>query len=89
MSVTRLTVLERLAAASDAERRETTTVASLAAAVGADRATVEAHLDGLVACDLARTDGKRARVTVTGEELVELGVDEVAIVDAATPESER
>lgn len=86
MPVTRRDVLEQLATASDAERRETTTIEALASALDADEHAVEAHLNGLAACELARkdTDG-RVRVTVTGEELLELDTDEMVIVDSATP----
>jgi len=75
-------VLEQLAAASDAARRETTTVEGVAAALDGDERAVEAHLNGLAACELARIepDG-RVRVTITGEELLELDIDETVIVD--------
>ena len=83
MSVTRRVVLERLASASDADRRETTTTAALAAALDADVGTIESHLDGLAACELVRRypDG-RVRITVTGEELLALDTDELVIVDS-------
>lgn len=83
MSVTRRAVLERLAAASDADRRELTTKARLAATLDADEATIESHLDGLAACELVRTypDG-RVRITITGEELLALDTDELVIVDS-------
>lgn len=73
MSVTRRVVLEQLARASDAEQRETTTKAALAATLNTDKQTIESHLDGLAACELARThpDG-RVRITITGEELLAL-----------------
>jgi predicted transcriptional regulator len=78
MSVRRRTVLERLATVSDAERQETTTVEGLIAALDADPATVNAHLDGLSACDLIRrTPDGRVRVTITGEQLLELDADEL------------
>jgi len=90
MSVTRRSVLEQLAAASDATRRETTTVEALAAALDADEHAVESHLRGLEACDVARVaPNGTARVTITGEELLAIEADEVVIVDPATPESER
>jgi len=89
MSVTRRSVLQQLAAVSDATRQETTTIEVLAATLGVDEHTIESHLRGLVDCDLARIgpDGT-ARVTITGEELLELDTDEMVIVDAATPNSE-
>jgi DNA-binding transcriptional ArsR family regulator len=82
MSVTRRAVLERLAATSDATRRETTASAALAATLDADERTIDAHLDGLAACELVRThpDG-RVRITITGEELLALDTDESVIVD--------
>ncbi|QAU11554.1 hypothetical protein EKH57_01565 [Halorubrum sp. BOL3-1] len=66
---------------SDADRRETTRTA-LAASLGVDERTVDAHLIGLATCELVRTysDG-RVRVTVTGEELLGLDADGLAIVD--------
>jgi len=89
MCVTRRSVLEQLAAASDATRQETTTVKALAATLDADEHAVESRIEGLEACDLARVapDGT-ARVTITGEELLELDTEEMVIVDAATPNSE-
>lgn len=82
MPVTRRAVLEELAAASDAERGETTTIGALASALDVDEQVVEAHLTGLAACELARThDDGSARVTVTGEELLELDADDVVVVD--------
>ena len=83
MTVTRRAVLERLAAASDAEQRVTTTRAALAAALGVDERTVESHIEGLAACELAHTysDG-RVRITITGEELLALDPDDLVIVDS-------
>jgi hypothetical protein len=82
MAVTREEVLRRLAAASDAERGETTTVVALAAACGTDETAVRSRLETLAACELARVsaDG-RTRVTVTGEELLALDAGEPVIVD--------
>jgi predicted ArsR family transcriptional regulator len=88
MVVTRPRVLERLAAASDAEARETTTTEALAATLDADEAAVASHLDALSACELARVDADgRARVTVTGEEALELPTEGIVVVDAP-PRSE-
>lgn len=86
MSVTRKTVLEQLAAMSDAERQETTTIKALASTLDTDEDRVETHLNGLEGCELARIgpDGA-ARVTITGEELLELDTDEMVIIDAAMP----
>ena len=84
MCVTRRTVLQRLAEATDAERRETTTVDALVSTLGADEPTVVEHIDALVACDLAHVEGDGSvRVTITGEELLALDADEVTIVDPA------
>lgn len=83
MSVTRRTVLEQLATASDADQRKTTTTTAIAAALNTDEGTVKSHLNGLAACELVRTysDG-RARITITGEELLSLDTDEMVIVDS-------
>jgi len=90
MAVARRAVLERLAAESSAARGETTTVDRLAASLDVEAAAVESHLTGLAACELARVraDGA-ARITVTGEELLDLDTDELAIVDpgASSPET--
>lgn len=90
MSITRQAVLEQLAAASDAERRETTTTKALSSALDADTHTIEAHLNGLAACEIAQieTNG-RVRVTITGEELLALEADKMVIVDSATTSSEK
>jgi predicted transcriptional regulator len=82
MSVTRRAVLEELATVSDADQRETTTTAVIAAALDTDEGTIESHLNGLAACELVRTypDG-RARITITGEELLALDTDDMVIVD--------
>lgn len=82
MCVTRRTVLQELAEATDAERRETTTVDALASVLGANERTLEEHIDALEACELARVEADgRIRATITGEELLALDTDEVVIVD--------
>lgn len=83
MSVTRRAVLEQLATASDADQRETTTTAAIAAVLETDEGTIESHLNGLAACELVRTypDG-RVRITITGEELLALDTEEMVIVDS-------
>ncbi len=83
MPVTRRAVLEQLATESNADQRETTTTAALAAVLDTDEGTIESHLNGLAACELVRTypDG-RARITITGEELLALDTDELVIVDS-------
>lgn len=82
MAVTRRTVLEHLAEASDPDRRETTTLEALASELDADEHAVEVHLDGLISCELAhRAKNGAIRVTITGEELLELDADEMVIVD--------
>ncbi|MUW13555.1 hypothetical protein GJ633_02005 [Halorubrum sp. CBA1125] len=86
--MTRRSVLEQLATASDATRQETTTIEALAATLDADEYTVESHIERLEACELARiTPDGTARVTITGEELLELNTTEMVIVDAATSNS--
>lgn len=86
MAVTRLAVLQQLAAASNATRGETTTVESLASALPAEKGTVEDHLIGLISCELARmSENGSVRVTITGEELLELDTDEMVIVDSNQP----
>jgi len=82
--VRRRAVLERLAATSDARARETTTVGALASALEADERAVEAHLNALIACELARRDAAgRVRVTISGEEFQELDLGDRVVVDAA------
>jgi hypothetical protein len=82
MSVTRRVVLEQLARASDAAGRETTTKQGLVAMLDTDEATLESHLDGLAACDLAKIcPDDRVRITITGEQLLALDTDELVIVD--------
>lgn len=82
MPTPRRAVLKRLAATSDAERRETTTIGDIATGIGAQEREVAAHVAALADCALARTypDG-RVRVTITGAELLELDTDDVVIVD--------
>jgi hypothetical protein len=82
MTVTRDVVLRQLAAASDPQRGETTTVAAVATACEGDRAAVRSCLEALADCHLARLspDG-RARVTITGEELLSLDAADPVIVD--------
>lgn len=84
-SIARQAVLERLAAASNADRGETTTIEMLASDLDTDRQTIEAHLEGLVACHLARFESAgRVRLTITGEELLALDTDDIVIVDPST-----
>lgn len=82
MSVTRRTVLERLARTSDAEREATTTTTALATSLDTDERLIESHVESLVACELVRTypDG-RVRITITGEELLALDIDDTVVVD--------
>jgi len=88
MSVTREAILKQLAKISDAERQETTTIKYLSSILDAEEHTVEAHLDGLEACELARADTNgNIRVTITGEELLELDSEGVVIIDSETPNS--
>lgn len=88
MSLSRRTVLKALAAESDAECRETTTVEALAASLEGPEAAVETELTGLADSELAQTtaDGD-VRVTITGEELLALETDGTVIVDTAPAES--
>lgn len=90
MSISRRTALERLAATTDAACGETTTVRALASALDADERVIEAHLDVLTECELARTcaDGT-VRVTITGEELLELGTVETVVVDPSASDTDR
>lgn len=83
MALTRREVFEYLAESSSATPRETTTVGSLASALNTDRRTVESHLDALEACNLVhnRSNG-RVRVTITGEELLEIDPAEIVVIDA-------
>lgn len=85
MPVTRRDLLECLARMSDAEVRDTTTIGSLASELDADEPTLEAHFDQLTNCELVRRrDDGRIRITITGEELLELEADELIIVDPPT-----
>jgi DNA-binding transcriptional ArsR family regulator len=83
MSVTRRDVLEELEGQSDASAGERTSVESLTDALAVDERTVREQLDGLEACELAdvNSDG-RVRITVTGEELLALDLDEMIVVDS-------
>jgi len=82
MSVTRRDVLEELDRQSDASAGEPTSVESLTDALVVDERTVRKHIDGLESCELADldTDGQ-VRITVTGEELLALNLDEMIVVD--------
>ncbi|WP_338742233.1 hypothetical protein [Haloplanus salilacus] len=82
MSVTRRDVLERLGGRSDASTGERTSIGTLTDALAVDERTLREHLDGLEACDLADVDSDgQVRITVTGEELLALALDEMIIVD--------
>jgi len=84
MSRSRRAVLKALAAESDAERRETTTIEALAASLEAPETAVRAELTGLTASELAKTTANgEVRVTITGEELLTLEADGVIVVDTA------
>jgi DNA-binding transcriptional ArsR family regulator len=82
MSVTRRDVLERLEGRSDASTGERTSIEALTETLAVDERTVREHLDGLESCELADVDSDgQARITVTGEELLALDLDEMIIVD--------
>jgi len=82
MPVTRRDVLERLDSQSDADTEERTSVDALATLLATDERTVREHLQRLESCELVDVgpDG-RVRITVTGEELLALDLDEMIIVD--------
>lgn len=85
MPVTRRAVLEQLAEQSDAGGEETTTVSSVVTALECDEQAVRVHLHHLDTCELAHIDSNaRVRVTVTGEELLDLDVGEGIIIDPET-----
>lgn len=82
MSVTRRDVLERLDTRSDASTGERTSIEALTDALPVDERTVRGQLDGLESCELADIDSDgQVRITVTGEELLALDLDEMIIVD--------
>jgi Mn-dependent DtxR family transcriptional regulator len=89
MTSTRHDVFEALVEATEAADSETTSPATLASTLGADTETVDAHLRGLADCGLARRYGEgRVRVTVTGEALAELDVDDVVVVSPTRGDDE-
>ena len=74
--------MERLDRQSDASTGDRTSIESLTAALAVDERTVRKQLDGLVSCELADIDADgRVRITVTGEELLALDLDEMIVVD--------
>ncbi len=82
MPLTRRDVLVQLAAESDATREEMTNMATLASALDAAEDAISEEIDGLVACELAiRDSDDRVRVTVTGEELLDLDTENGVVVD--------
>lgn len=85
MSVTRRDVLEELDRRSDASAGERTSIEALADALAVGERTVREQLDGLESCELADVDPDgQVRITVTGEELLALDLDEMIIVDPET-----
>jgi len=85
MSVTRKDVLEELDRRSDASAGERTSIEALADALAVGERTVREQLDGLESCELADVDPDgQVRITVTGEELLALDLDEMIIVDPET-----
>lgn len=83
-SVTRREVLEQLAVESDADTKQTTNVEDMAVKLEIEEPIVEHHLERLQGCKLVRrhADG-RVRITLTGEELLELDPDDMIIVDSS------
>jgi DNA-binding transcriptional ArsR family regulator len=85
MSVTRRDVLEELDRRSDTSAGERTSIEALADAFAVGERTVREQLDGLESCELADVDPDgQVRITVTGEELLALDLDEMIIVDPET-----
>jgi len=78
-------VLAELGSRSDADAGTWASVEVVADSLALGEQTVRDHLAGLESCELARTapDGT-ARITVTGEELLALDIDEMMIVDSKT-----
>jgi DNA-binding transcriptional ArsR family regulator len=90
VGVSRWDVFEATAAASDARSDRETTVSSIAAGLDAEESVVGSHLDRLDACELVAVgpDG-RVRVTVTGQELLELDVDGPVVVETPDPDPDE
>ena len=83
--MTRRLLLECLAELSDADEPDTTDIETLCARLGTDEGTLSAHLDPLTDCELARRCGDGdVRITITGEELLELDAEELIVVDLPT-----
>jgi DNA-binding IclR family transcriptional regulator len=83
--LTRRLLLECLAELSDADGCDTTDIETLCARLGTDEETLHTHLDPLMDCELARRCGDGdVRITVTGEELLELDTEDPIVVDLPT-----
>jgi hypothetical protein len=83
--MTRRLLLECLAELSDADDCDTTDVETLCARLGTDEETLHTHLDPLMDCELARgCADEDVRITITGEELLELDAEELIVVDFPT-----
>jgi Mn-dependent DtxR family transcriptional regulator len=90
VGVSRRDVLEATAAASEAWSGRETTVSSIAAGLDAEESVVESHLDRLAACELVAVGpGGCVRITVTGQELLELDVDGPIVVETPDPDPDE
>lgn len=90
MSVSRREVLQALAAVTDASPDRTTTIEALAGHLGSEEHIVGAHVDGLEDCELAiQSDAGEVRVTITGEELLDLDTDLMVLMDSQHQEADH
>jgi hypothetical protein len=83
MTEPRVAVLEQLADQTDPDGDRTTTIETIATSLSLGEDIAEEHVDGLARADLATftTDGE-IRITITGEQFLELEVDDVVVVES-------
>jgi Mn-dependent DtxR family transcriptional regulator len=89
MTEPRVAVLEQFGEKTDPDGDRTTTIETIAASLGIEEDLVDEHVQGLVTANLVKltTDGQ-LRITITGEQFLELDVDDVVVVESVDGGSE-
>jgi len=90
MTEPRVALLEQLGEVTDSSGERTTSIETIAASMDLEMDLAEKHVQGLQNVDLVTVapDGE-LRITITGEQFLELDVEDVVIVASTDRETEK
>jgi Mn-dependent DtxR family transcriptional regulator len=90
MTEPRVAVLEQLGQVTDPSGDRTTTIETIADSMDLEEGIAQKHVQGLQRADLVTvTPDGGIRITITGEQFLELDVEDVVVVRSADRDSEQ